>query len=222
MTNVNTVQCHLLVKIGKKQYMERLIENGEVYMNTTRFFKEHENPEIGDLFEGALYIKDGRVLEYRESSDNEKLFCMWHINDTIPVDEELVYYAYYDDETDKAKLALDLRKLSGFTDDEDPYMVVVYNVKEFNNRFKEACKKSNVEFIDNRAVSYYDEQTISPNRVVTPFMKRNKYRKQQETRYVVYKKDENPLTISLGSLKDIACIHNVKEMCLNVIGTVKL
>jgi hypothetical protein len=53
-------------------------------------------------------------------------------------------------------------------------------------------------------------------------MKRNKYRKQQETRYVVYKKDENPLTISLGSLKDIACIHNVKEMCLNVIGTVKL
>ena len=46
MTNVNTVQCHLLVKIGKKQYMERLIENGEVYMNTTRFFKEHENEMI--------------------------------------------------------------------------------------------------------------------------------------------------------------------------------
>jgi hypothetical protein len=69
---------------------------------------------------------------------------MWHINDTIPVDEELVYYAYYDDETDKSKLALDLRKLSGFTDDEDPYMVVVYNVKEFNNRYPFIIKNGKV------------------------------------------------------------------------------
>lgn len=218
----NTAQCHLLVKIGKKEHLEKLIDKGDVYMNTTSFFKEHKNPEIGDVYEGALYIKDGKVSEYRENIGNEKLFCMWHINDTEPIYEELIHVAYYDDELDETRIALDLRKLSGFTDDEDAYMVVVYNVKEFNNRFKEACKKSNVEFIDNRAVSYYDEQTISPNRVVTPFMKRNKYRKQQETRYVVYKKDENPLTISLGSLKDIACIHNVKEMCLNVIGTVKL
>lgn len=218
----NKATCHLLVKIGKKEHMEKLINNGEVYMNTTVFFRENNNSEIGDKFEGALHIKDGLVSEYRENLDYEKLFCMWHINDTTPIYEELIYSDYYDKKLDQTRLALDLRNLSGFTDNEDPYMVVIYNVKEFNNRFKKACKELNVEFVDNRIVSYYDELTIKPDRIITPYMKRKKYQKQQEVRFLVMKDDNNPLIVTLGSLKDIACIHNVKEICLNIIGTVKL
>lgn len=176
MRNKKTAQCHLLVKIGKKEYMERLIENGEIYMNTTSFFKEHENPEIGDVFEGALCIKDGKVYEYRENIDNEKLFCIWHINDIEPICEELINKVYCNDELYETRIALDLRKLSGFSDDEETYMVVIYNVKEFNVRFKKACKEMKLEFIDNRIVSYYDELTKKSNELITPFMKRNKYK----------------------------------------------
>lgn len=220
-TNKNNALCHLLVKIGKKEHMENLIKKGEVYMNTTRFFKEHTNPEIGDLFEGVLYIKDGKPYKYRENIDNEKLFCMWHINDTEPIYEELIHSAYYDDKLGETRIALDLRKLSGFTDGEDAYMVVVYNVQEFNIRFKKACKELNVEFVDNRIVSYYDEQKISPDMKLSTFKKRKDYKKQQEIRYLVMKDDENPLILVLGSLNDIAYIYKVNEMCLNVIGTTK-
>ncbi len=195
MKNTKTAQCHLLVKIGRKEDMEKLIEKGEVYMNTTRYFKEHKNSEIGDTFEGALHIKDGKVYEYRENIDNEKLFCIWHINDREPINEELIYKVYYNDEPYKTKIALDLRKLSGLTDDEEAYMVVINNVKEFNVRFKKACKELNLEFIDNRIVSYYDELSKKSNEIITPFMKRNKYKKQQEVRYLVHKSDCNPIKI---------------------------
>lgn len=221
MTNKNTAQCHLLVKIGKKEHMERLIENGEVYMNTTKYYRDKsDNNEIRDEFEGVLYIENGKPLKYRENLDNEKLFCLWNINNEKPIYEELIHSVIYDKELNQTKIALDLRKLSGFTDNEDPYMVVIYNVKEFNNRFKKACKELNVEFVDNRIVSYYDELTIKPDRIITPYMKRKKYQKQQEVRFLVMKDDNNPLIVTLGSLKDIACIHNVKEICLNIIGTV--
>ncbi len=216
MTNILKVKCHFLVKIGKKEYMEKLIENGEVYMNTTRYFREHKNPEIGDEFEGALYIKDGKVSEYRENLDNEKLFCMWHINDTTPVSEELIY-SYHVGETDQVRVAFDLRKLSGFTDNEDSYMVVIYNVKEFNKRFSKACEELNVKFVGSRIVSYFDELKVKPDRMITPYMKREKYKKQQEVRYLILKDNNGPLTLSLGSLKDIACIHDVNRMCLSVI-----
>lgn len=223
MTNKNTAQCHLLVKIGTKEHMEKLIERGEVYMNTTKYFgDESDNNEIRDEFEGVLYIENGKPLKYRENLDNEKLFCLWNINNEKPIYEELIHSVIYDKELNQTKIALDFRKLSGFTDNEDPYMVVIYNVKEFNNRFKKACKELNVEFVDNRIVSYYDELTIKPDRIITPYMKRKKYQKQQEVRFLVMKDDNNPLIVTLGSLKDIACIHNVKEMCLNIIGTVKL
>ena len=52
-------------------------------------------------------------------------------------------------------------------------------------------------------------------------MKRKKYQKQQEIRYLVMKYDSNPLTLTLGSLKDIARMYKVNEMCINVIGTLK-
>ena len=222
MTNKNTAQCHLLVKIGKKEHMERLIENGEVYMNTTKYFRDKsDNNEIRDEFEGVLYIENGKPLKYRENLDNEKLFCLWNINNEKPIYEELIHSVIYDKELNQTKIALDFRKLSGFTDNEDPYMVVIYNVKEFNNRFKKACKELNAEFVDNRIVSYYDELTIKPDRIITPYMKREKYKKQQEVRYLILKDNNGPLTLSLGSLKDIACIHKVKDMRLDIIGTIK-
>lgn len=66
--------CYILVKIGKKEHMERLLKYGEVYMNSTKFFRDHENAEIGDTYEGALYIENGRVTKYRKKINNEKLY----------------------------------------------------------------------------------------------------------------------------------------------------
>lgn len=219
--NHNNAFCHLLVKIGKKEHMETLIKHGEVYMNTTQYFQTHTNPEIGDTFEGALFVKNGQVSEYRVNIQYEKLFCLWHINDIKPIFEDIIYSSSYDEKNNQTTFTLDFRKLSGFTDDKDTYMVVIFNVKEFNRRFQDACKKNKVKFINNCIVSYYDQLSINPNREITPFMKREKYKKQQEIRYLVIKEDNNPLKISLGSLNDIARMCNVNDECLKIVGTTK-
>ena len=62
------ISCFTLVKIGKKEHMERLLRYGEVYMNSTKFFRDYNNAEIGDTYEGALYIENARVAKYRKKN----------------------------------------------------------------------------------------------------------------------------------------------------------
>ena len=206
------ITCYLLVKIGKKEYMERLLKSGEVYMNSTKFFRDHANAEIGDTYEGSLYIENGRVAKYRKKINHEKLYCMWHINSMFPLHQDIVHSIVYDETTGKRTVNLDFRKLSGFTPGEDTYMVVIRDVKEFNERFYRACKKA--DFVKHSVVTYYDEYTINPNKRLSPFHKRKRYEKQQEIRYLAYKDTNKALILKLGSLEDIAGIYNVNEFCL--------
>ena len=123
------ISCFVLVKIGKKEHMERLLKYGEVYMNSTEFFRDHETAEIGDTYEGALYIENARVAKYRKKINNEKLYCMWHINSMFPLHQDIIHSIVYDETTGKRTVSLDFRNLSGFTPGEDSYMVVIHNVK---------------------------------------------------------------------------------------------
>ena len=216
------ISCFALVKIGKKEHMERLLKYGEVYMNSTKFFRDHENAEIGDTYEGALYIENGRVAKYRNKINNEKLYCMWHINSMFPLHQDIIHSIVYDETTGKRTVSLDFRKLSGFTPGEDSYMVVIHNVKKFNERFNKACKKAKANFIKHCVVTYYDEYAINPNKRLSPFHKRKRYEKQQEIRYLAYKDTNKPLTLKLGSLEDIAGIYNVNEVCLNVVDDCRM
>lgn len=212
------VTYYLLIKIGKKEHMERLVKYGEVYMNSTKFFRDNINPEIGDVYEGALHIENGRVSEYRDNLSSEKLFCMWHTNDIFPLHEGIIYSECYNDATGKAKISLDFRKLSGFTPGEEPYMVVIKNPKEFIARFKQACKRAKAEYIDSNFVLYYDEFSVGSSKRLSPFFKREKYSKQQEFRFLVKKDTASPLILKLGALDDIASIYNINEMQLSIVG----
>ena len=216
------ISCFVLVKIGKKEHMERLLKYGEVYMNSTKFFRDHENAEIGDTYEGALYIEYARVAKYRKKINNEKLYCMWHINSMFPLHQDIIHSNVYDETTGKRTVSLDFRNLSGFTPGEDSYMVVIHNVKKFNERFNEACKKAKADFIKHGVVTYYDEYDINPDKRLSPFHKRKRYEKQQEIRYLAYKDTNKALTLKLGSLEDIAGIYNVNEVCLNIIDDCRM
>ena len=212
------ITCYLLVKIGRKEHMERLLKNGEVYMNSTKFFRDYENSEIGDTYEGALYIKDGRVSEYRDNLNSEKLFCLWHYNNLVPLNESIIHSEQYDDITGKARIGIDLRKLCGFTPGEDPYMVVIKSPEEFEKRFRKACKRAKAEYRESNIVWYYNEFSVNPNIRLSPFFKREKYIKQHEFRFLAIKNTATPLILKLGSLEDIADIYNVNEMKLTLVG----
>ena len=101
-------QCHILIKIGKKDHMQLLLNEGEVYMNSTEFFRTNKNEEIGDEYEGAMCIKNGKVGESRENLDFEKLYCMWHINNINPVHDSLIHRIEYDKESDSTRMTIHL------------------------------------------------------------------------------------------------------------------
>lgn len=214
-------QCHILIKIGKKDHMQLLLNEGEVYMNSTEFFRTNKNEEIGDEYEGAKCIKNGKVGESRENLDFEKLFCMWHINNINPVHDSLIHRIEYDKESDSTRMTIDLRKLSNFTPNEESYAVVINNVREFNRRFKLACEKNKLQYHGNKVVKYYDPEKISEETTLTPFWKRNSYDKQQEIRYFIEIANKEALKLYLGPLNDIATIINVNETAIIVQGECK-
>ena len=218
LQNYKLPQCHILIKIGKKDHMQSLLNDGKVYMNSTEFFRTNENEEIGDEYEGAMCIKNGKVGDFRENLDFEKLFCMWHINNINPVHDSLIHRIEYDKESDSTRMTIDLRKLSKFTPNEASYAVVINNVREFTKRFKLACEKNKLQYHGNKVVKYYDPDKISEEKILTPFWKRNSYDKQQEIRYFIEKADKEPLELYLGSLNDIATIINVNETAIVVQG----
>ena len=206
-------QSCILAKIGKKEYLERLLEYGEVYMNSIVFFRNHSNPEIGDSYEGALYVKNGQVCRFRKNLDFEKVFCVMDLKGLLPKRMSFWKHNNYIDEM-VVRFAFNL--LNGFLPNEDLFVVVIKDVQEFNIRFKKACKRTKVHFLDNRPVVYYDEFDIKPNVALSSFMKRLKYQKQHEVRYLVYNLNVKPLKLYLGSLCDIAYISNVNDLCFEL------
>lgn len=207
----------VIAKIGKKEHMKHLIEYGEVYMNTTEFFRNHKNPEIGDSFEGAMYIKDGRVSTFRKNLFFEKLFCVLNLSEIVSKCNELPYSRCYNDYVKEIIVRYHLGELSGFAPGEEIFMVVIKDVQEFNCRFKVACNKAKAQFVDNRGILYYNEYKIKPDTHISPFMKRQKYMKQNEIRYLVKKSNNIPLVLYLGSLNDIAFVATLKDFSIDSI-----
>ncbi len=199
---MNTATSFIQIKVGEKEHIERLFNLGEVYLNSVQYFKEHENPKIGDVFEGAEIIESGKIIKYRKDLDKEKIFCMWHINSSNPIQEEYIH-KIIQNTNDYIDIELDIRSLQTMHG-KDSACVIIYDIKEFNNRFQNACKKANVNFIDKKIVHYYNEYSKTKINNITPFMKRSSYSSQQEIRYLIKTKSSEILKLYLGDLSDIA------------------
>lgn len=197
----NSCSCVFLMKIGKEEFMDDLLKKGIVYMNTTKYFRDHPNPEIGDPFEGALEVQDGEVIEWRKDIEKEKLYCMWNINNATPLECESLEY---DDKTNNYYISYDLKKLQKFSDDisEYPCVIIIHNIDEFNRRIEDVCKKKGL-ILDRKIVKYYDENSKRPIKV-SAFLKREKYSHQQEARYLVHLDNSEPYKIEIGNIEDIA------------------
>lgn len=204
----------LLVKVGKREYIEKMFNDGELYLNTTDYFRTNNDPYIGDCFEGADSVENGQVVKYRDELEYEKIYCMWNINSTLPLNNEYIHTIQHKNK----EIVLDLRKFQKIHSD-DSLMIIIYNVKEFNRRFEIACKKEKLNFIDRKIVSYYDEKSKKRQQKITPFMKRLRYKNQQEIRYLIKQSDDKPLTITIGNLSDIALLVNSFECKIICGGT---
>lgn len=211
----NSCSCLLLMKIGKEEFMDDLLKKGIIYMNTTKYFRDHPNPEIGDSFEGALIVQNGKVVEWRKDIDKEKLYCMWHINNATSFE---CYSAGYDEKTNQSYIIYNLNKYGAFSD--NTYLIIVRDIQEFNRRIEKACM--DIGLVVNRTVVKYFDENCTSSKEISAFMKRKKYSHQQEVRYLVQNNDSEPLKLEIGSIEDIAVKYTAQSaMKLIVTGLQK-
>lgn len=196
-------------KLGKTKYLEPLINDGLIYMNSVKYFRDLAKIGQGDPFEGAKVIIDGKPVEFRDGIDKEKVFCMWHINNYTEPQGKGVMVDYCSDKM--CEISIDTRDyVDEFADGciDDLSVVVFLNMKEFHRRLRMALQNNNIYHYDVGVIKYYS--TNEKHRIeVDNYMKPYTLIHQNEIRYYVYDNNSNPLQLKIGGMGDIAKIFKV-------------
>lgn len=206
---MNITQSLFVMKFGKIEHIQRFVNEGLIYMNCTDYFRNSLNNDQGDKYEGAGVVHKGEIVSYRSTMLNEKIFCLWHINNNdTPVVKEIKQV-----DGDLCELTIDTREFVTLADTsyDDFRIALIKNHKEFNVRFvKELNKYFNGRYWCQQ-VSYYNPNTAD-YMAITPFMKPINYQKQNELRYLVMDDAINsgkPLEIRIGDISDIVQIFPI-------------
>ena len=190
-----------LIKIGEKQYMEKLL-GGEIYMKNINYFREYEesyqNNSRGDRYECYDFISQNNKIFILDEMMSKSILEVENVN--VFEDKKSFpgyLYCMYAVHSGKESVLIDKRMFE-FGD----YAIVIFNPNEFIRRIKSYCKERNLH-PNCSPVEYYGEKIKKG--LITPFMKRDSYSYQSEAR--IYIHDSNPqenMTLNIGSIKDIA------------------
>lgn len=195
----------LLAKLGEYSYMKRLISCGEIYMTPIAKFRSMEETDgIGDKYENSVSYsspksptitikfpwgeelqldKKSRVTYGEISEEPGLIYCLTSISPkmigTITALEEI----------QKIGVGYDT-------------MILFKDTPEFLRRIEQKLKEFGYEMYYG-FVEYYSE-TNAIHKELTPFHKRERFSYQHEYRIYIECNNQNPLTIHIGNLEDIA------------------
>ncbi len=215
--SLNNERITHLIKFGDEEHMRALYEKGTVYMNTIEYFRvlEEEGFNRGDSYEATNLIVNITDAEVFILDDNDKeqllgtashmhfrkfreqvkgnLYCMYAVhpgimeNGTFSVNKDIISFGSH---------------------------CVVINKgchEEFCKRVFDALLDAGFNSSSARLVTYYDhEKGLLTS--IDMFMKRIGYRFQNEFRIYVNNDNDSPITLQIGSLHDIASIHETKSI----------
>lgn len=198
-------KLYFLFRRGKKEHIESLYYNGEIFINTVESMKSFDdNPQRTDKDEGLINrqyheeseiiiteiggkITDGLKLkatnfifkQYTEEFGN--IYCLTGIytEDLIDLENDII---------------LDTKSFGESS-------IFILNPREFINRIKSELQKQGFETIAYNKVKYYDNEFSGK---ITPFHKHIYFKSQKEYRIFVKNTENKPIKISIGSIEDIS------------------
>jgi hypothetical protein len=197
-----------LIKFGEEKYLNSLLEFGEIYMNPVAFFRKIEDASIRDEHEGANLLYQGEMKLYLDAEQKKpvayapntqlyiydktksgNLYCMFAI--TSITEKNMILHNVNERFIDKR-----------LYENRNKKCIYIINPNEFIKRIEIALKKEKLEY-QYDMVKYYNEKTFNTVNL-NPFQKSNKFEHENEFRFFVkYKKDE-PIILNIGSIKDIS------------------
>lgn len=215
MAETNKTDVHALMKFGKKVHIEKLYEEGEVYMRPMAdFWKEDEDEYRKDKKEGVSYIQQGEKTELFKMGSNNKIATFYkgdkeshsiRFNFWQKEDEGNLYCmtSVTENELNTTPMVDEKNKEMG------SHFLLIYDPLVFVQRLD--AELNNLGYsLSNRLVAYYDPKKF--NGRVGPFKKERKYNFQNEFRYFVQNESREPLKFHVGPLKDIAQMFTANDL----------
>lgn len=211
-----------LVKFFEKQDYVHEFLNGNLYMNSLKYFQELENDTarsdskeaVSHCFQpDAIKVQfneitiesnelDGAVIVQTKEFDFYNIFCLYAINSGN-------FQELNDDNYDKFINSLQIHENNK---EFGQFCVVIHNVESFLERIKEAVLKKNF-FMKANFVNYYDIDSSngSYNGIDAVFHKHDKFSYQNEYRIVINNKlgNDNPYSLNIGDIRDICNVSSI-------------
>lgn len=200
--------------------MEKLLKNGELYLNTTTFFSECEEANgIGDKYEGVCAVDNAPYcdIELKFNSPEIEDVKFEKVKDVhIRIKKNHPQGNIYclnmangirEDGQKKGKIELS-ELLMDLGSDYDT-AVVILDYRKFLNRVEIELDKLPY-FYKYSPVEYYDEK-MCQGEELTFFHKRKKYSYQNEFRIYVESDSDSPLRINIGNMEDIAFLKELPK-----------
>ena len=199
----------VLLKLGSKENILDLFENGTIYMNTIEYFRKVEDGELrGDKYEGVSRIINSLPGTFKiKGIDREFNYIKMHLREAHNEVIGNIYSLYamsskgfpnpLDFEFDKRNLRF------------GTHCLMIKDLPYFFNKIEKELKKNNYKFHHN-FVDYYDKDVV--NREITLFEKPLEFEYQKEFRFYVEDYGMKPIKINIGSLKKYAEIFKIEDL----------
>lgn len=190
-----------LIKVGERQFMERLFQEGEIYMQTLEHYRNIELKDKGlsdgrgDEYEGIDAINQVNQVSLGDKSYDVK----FQLRINFPRGcKGIVYsmFGVFDKSWMNGTFVLpeSMKKMGDC-------MVVVTDPMVFLDRCASAINKAGGQ-LQFHSVSYYNEE--EGDYFLNPWLKRKQFSTQSEYRLFVPCMNKKPLILHIGSLADIA------------------
>ena len=203
----------LFIKAGDEFHMKKLLNEGEVFCKTLKYFsQEEQNTLRHDKYEGAgqieqiknieMFLEDGKTLlgkapsgqlYFHDSELSGNIFCMYGVEtESLNLEDGII-----------KPFVHDLSDISF-----GKFGVLIFKPGIFLKRVEREVKKMGFEFKFS-PITYYDPRTYLG--ALSPFHKSNVFSKQNEIRFWIPNHLNEDLIFKIGDINDIAKILPLPE-----------
>lgn len=199
----------MFIKFGQEEHIKDLYYNGTIYMNSIQYFRNLEDGELrGDIYEGISRIRNYPPGQFEIPSLGYKgNYLSLQIHQSYETVLGNIYSLYcisshgWDNPLD---FRIDVKnKRFG------SHCLVIKNNVKFLSLIEEKLKELQVKFRHN-FVEYYDRNNV--DRAISIFEKPVEFENQKEFRFYVERISDKPFVFSIGSLTEIAELHNSADI----------
>ncbi len=196
------IRINYLLKFGEKDNIEKLLNHGEIYMNTIDWFKNFEKDGIGDIYEGVIEVENLPNAHLTLQLPNKPIILnnvqlqirkynkghIGNIYSTYAISSLLLKHK------ETHRIDPRMRKFGS-------YCLIIKDVPKFLNSISTKLTNMGIEFTQN-IISYKNFKKDNPE--ISLFNKTHSLSYQKEYRIIVWSNVSEVLKFEIGSIKNYA------------------